>query len=115
MPSAINKAIASVSPSINGIEGEFGRFMVVGRTGEYLVDLLAYRGIGFCGCQDFEFRCAPLIGQMRKLPDNADDYRCKHIKAVRRYAGSLLLDALIIVHTNNLRKAITRGSVPLRK
>jgi len=41
----------------------------------YLVDLDEYRGNGWCGCQDFEFRRSP-----RLIRGQTSRSRCKHIR-----------------------------------
>jgi len=82
---------------VRPVPGETLRFMVVSAgkssTTEYLVDLGANKRVGQCGCRDFECRRAPKLWPVLLTEpeiawhEEADQYRCRHIKlAVRFYA-----------------------------
>lgn len=95
-----------------GIEGEPFRYYVRGSKGDTLVDLEDNHGIGWCGCEDFQFRKAPLLENIRSLPNNADDFRCKHLLRARAYAAELLLDAMILLRKKQLQRLLKTGTVP---
>lgn len=74
--------------TVTPIIGEPKRFFVEseepGRSGvNYLVDLDEYRGNGWCGCWDFEFRRQPHL-ERGAVPGTE---RCKHIRCVLRAKG----------------------------
>jgi len=77
---------------VEPIRGEPGRFYAHTQRNTYLVDLLEHFGVGACGCEDFEFRRRPEMGEIRKRPVDADRFRCKHIKAARVAFGLWLVD-----------------------
>lgn len=43
-----------------------------------LVDMDEYDGIGWCACEDFQFRHQPLLEQGKR----SVELRCRHIRAV---------------------------------
>ena len=58
----------------------------------YIVDLTFHGGIGKCDCPHYRIRLAPkLVG----TPLNADDYRCKHVRACRVYLAEQLLNIFL--------------------
>lgn len=61
---------------------------------EYLVDLESYFGVGQCDCPNFRFKFEPELAAGVQ-PDNANEYRCKHILLARRVLAYELLDGLI--------------------
>lgn len=68
-------------PRVEPVAGEPGRYLVESsRPGlELLVDMGEYDGNGWCGCEDFEFRCQPKLERGHNAPDQT---RCRHIRAV---------------------------------
>ena len=58
----------------------------------YLVDLSEYSGNGFCGCEDFQFRCSPLLRE----GERSESTRCKHIRAALYFLGDLTNKRLTI-------------------
>lgn len=69
------------------INGEALRFHVLSRTNlavRYLVDLESFNFNGECGCEDFEFRHAPVLCRQVK-PVPSDRTRCYHIRAARNW------------------------------
>lgn len=58
-----------------------------------LVDMDEYDGVGFCGCEDFQFRHQPLLergaAQVGALSGRKDLFRCKHLKAVVKETARL--------------------------
>jgi hypothetical protein len=70
------------------ISGEPSRFFVPSQAPargdlKYLVDLSEYRGNGWCGCWDFEFRRQPRL-ERGAAPGTE---RCKHIRKVLALVG----------------------------
>lgn len=78
---------------VESCEDETGRFRVFSRRKVYLTDLFAYHGIGWCGCQDFEFNRAKGLDSLTAAPRNPDQFRCKHITAARTALGWAMVDA----------------------
>lgn len=79
---------------LKAIDGEVFRYYV----DEYLVDLRGNYGVGFCGCQDFEFRRLPELADHHRKPKEPDIFRCKHIRFARREIGLRLLDELLTLN-----------------
>ena len=78
---------------VRTIPGEDTRFFVPSdqsndEADDYLVDLLAYHGNGCCACQDFCFRCEPLV--KNRLGPGLP-VRCKHLKRAREFALDLYI------------------------
>jgi hypothetical protein len=76
--------VASAAPTfcwpVAPVAGEPRRFFVASRTPgiePYLVDLDEYRGNGWCGCQDFEFRRQPHLERGAKAGHAT---RCFHVQ-----------------------------------
>lgn len=76
---------------VEPVPHEAGRFWV-GDTPD-LVDLADQCGIGGCGCPDMAYNrpklCEAAVGE---IPEDADRYRCKHVKAARVAFGLFLVD-----------------------
>lgn len=70
---------------IEPIEGEPFRYYVTAQ--EYLCDLRANYGVGWCDCPDFKFRRGKGLDNFNRLPKDADAWRCKHLLCVRRAYG----------------------------
>src|SRR5213075_260312 len=69
--------------------GERARWLVPSASKpEYpvLVDMDEYDGVGWCACEDFQFRHQPLLERgghkAAALSGRKDLFRCKHLKAV---------------------------------
>lgn len=57
---------------------------------EYLVDLAANNGIGFCGCKRWQFRISPRVRAGELPVDLFDDlFTCSHIRAARQFQYDL--------------------------
>jgi hypothetical protein len=52
-----------------------------------------YDGVGFCGCEDFQFRHQPLLERgAHKVPamkNRKDLFRCRHLKMVVKEMAKL--------------------------
>lgn len=72
------------------IEGEPFRYHVTKRG--LLLDLRANYGVGWCGCEDCEYRHQPKLEKFNRLPKEPDKFRCKHCKEVRRLYGPTVDD-----------------------
>ena len=53
---------------------------------EYLVDLMENWPVGWCGCEDYEYR------KFYQKDKPVECRRCKHIKAARAWLGNLYVD-----------------------
>jgi|SRR6267154_3854988 len=59
------------------------------------VDMDEYDGVGFCSCEDFQFRKQPILergqknGQKLWVIGDKDIFRCKHLRAVIKEIGRL--------------------------
>ena len=75
--------IDRITPDVEPIEGEAGRYWVHSRSGEskYLVDLFENGFVGKCNCPHFEFRIQPDIDRGIKV--NGNQF-CYHIKRAER-------------------------------
>lgn len=69
-------------------------------TKNYSVDLMDYGGLGSCTCDDQVFRRHP---RWRKVRENHDSFRCKHIRFLRVH----VLDQIIQF---NLKKRIKQSN-----
>jgi hypothetical protein len=59
---------------------------------EYLVDMGALDGNGFCTCRDFQCRCEPRFVATRKIVHygRAGRSQCKHLNAVLVHLGQMV-------------------------
>lgn len=99
--------------AVEPIPGEHLRFYVRSRTNprqQYLVDLMAMRMNGQCGCDDFAFRKGPAF---RLHPVPSDATRCIHIRAVREWLLNRMLGKLDAhMHAVRLEK-FDRRKIPV--
>jgi hypothetical protein len=86
---------------------ESRRYFVQSKPGgrEHLVDLDENNAGGECGCEDFQYRCAPLIaaGTATGLA-----VQCKHITAARQFELDVAHDAAIASELANPETALIR-------
>lgn len=61
---------------------DLGRYFVSAGGGTYLVDVAEFKGNGFCGCRDFEYRHLPALQKEEECGIEHQPRQCKHIKAV---------------------------------
>lgn len=75
--------IDRITPDVEAIDGEHGRFLVQSRSGteRYMVDLFENGFVGKCNCAHFEFRIQPDID--RGINVNGNQF-CYHIKRAER-------------------------------
>lgn len=72
----------------------------------YLVDLEAYGGVGKCTCHHFEFRLEPRLSRLppAERRTNPSRWYCKHLKAARHVRALELLDAIMAMRAEKLKR-----------
>lgn len=86
------RTITRPLPIVRPVVGERGRYWVRSRTDpglEYLIDIEAYDGNGWCACQKFEFKMWPAL---EDGAERSERLQCQHIVAAKLYDWQLWFD-----------------------
>lgn len=99
--------IDRITPDVEPIEGEAGRYWVHSRSGEakYLVDLFENGFVGKCDCKQFQFRIQPDIDRGIKV--NGNQF-CYHIKRAERSFCETMKRALWVTRNRPAKPAPKR-------